>query len=578
MTKRAAGVSVLLATVPSGLKGDGFASLCSKSSDSQERKKPTEEEFLDCFRQNVADVIANAYKAEPELHHSLGGEITTSLCEDVFSLVSLQLEALQEYLNVSELSKTPKGTDMLLEGLRAIVDSLIKEQKTHRDKLLEDIESCCAAANDFIRMLEKTEEFLSDLQEEYAELAWNSSFDDDRDDEVPPVGLFHREISNLMTAYGHDAVYAVQYAHVFVLRTIKHSDIPKNLFSRDWEDVYTHNEVALSLIKTMEDFLYDFHNFLVDEMLYRKVVAVLIQAIVCFYVRCFIRKAERLRQKRPLSKLIKSKEQKFESGERALCRMMYDIDLFRNYFGQLVKQIPPLGKVVQDELSTLVVITECFALAITDPVTSQIEDLALVLHKRTGANANITRFLIMDIWMLGAPRERQPALDKKLRGMHDELMLMSLRMQWVPQRHKTKPALKGILLDETLKDVYDERLLQEQIPCGGSLVHNIKHQVKHQVVDRIRKPRPKRRTSSPPVPLEQVISYPRPLPNFSPYPNVDHDKFLENFHESFVEVLKLHNLKIFVTSSDELEPETRREVVNPLKEHRKASRSDHNRT
>lgn len=195
--------------------------------------------------------------------------------------------------------------------------------------------------------------------------------------------------------YGKDVVFAVQRAQIFVMSTIQKSAIPDDLFNRDWEDKYVYYEVSKSIVSTMDDFLSDFHKYLSNDFLYFKIVEALIRATVCFYIRTLVQKADKVRRK-CRSHPFGPAEPPFNSPTRAVLRMMYDIEIFTSFFDNIVKQSPALNKRVQDELSALVVLHECLNLTTTNNNESTLEEFILVLHKRTGGNAYVTKFLMQD--------------------------------------------------------------------------------------------------------------------------------------------------------------------------------------
>mmetsp|Transcript_12689 Transcript_12689/g.18656 ORF Transcript_12689/g.18656 Transcript_12689/m.18656 type:complete len:399 (-) Transcript_12689:2729-3925(-) len=299
----------------------------------------------------------------------------------------------------------------------------------------------------------------------------------DRNDEG--IVLMEKHYADLIAMYGNDAVFAVQRSQIFVMKNIQSSRIPGDLFSLDWEDCFVYNEVALSIIKTMEDFLYDFQSYLSGDFLYCKVVSTLIPAVVCFYIRCLVQKADNIRRR-------KRKEMGFHNPRRAALRMMYDIQVFETYFSNLVKQTPALSPVVQRELSALVIIHECLNIIIDErTTTSTLEDHILVLHKRTGANGYVTRYLIKDLWLLGSTKRSNKVLDETILFMQNELQLLSMKikeaekLKSVPKQQKE--ILLGLKLREVLAELYEHRIaIEKMTPCGpcARIVRKPKLQVK----------------------------------------------------------------------------------------------------
>jgi hypothetical protein len=88
----------------------------------------------------------------------------------------------------------------------------------------------------------------------------------------------------------------------------------------------------------------------------------------------------------------------------------------------LVNQLPELARLVDEELSVLVIIHECLILAIDNANVSAVEELTVVLHKRTGATVHVTRYIMKDLWLLVARHREQRRI------LHDTLQLLERRI------------------------------------------------------------------------------------------------------------------------------------------------------
>lgn len=455
-------------------------------------------------------------RANHPLHFSaVSGIVTSTLCEDVFFLVNVQWNVLHDYLTTSKLLGTEVGDILLVDGLLTIFRDLQYKHVHYRDNFLTDLECTCATANDFYRMMETAEEFWATLRRTYPKVLCQNG----------RASILFGEASDLLSLYSSDAVYAVQRAHMFVVREIHLSEIPAQLFSRDWEDVYTSSEVVLSLVKTMEDYLYDFHNFLCNDLLYRKVVDSLLRAMVCFYVTSLVRKADQARRRK--------KNEPFCNPPRALVRMMYDLELFRSYFENLTKEIPSLSRIVEEQLSILILVHECLGIAVGSTDESSLEEFIIVLHKRIGGNVDVTKHLLGDLWFLAAPPSQRKEIYNLFSLMEAELLIISLHMEETDGNapiNQQRDPLQGIKLVETLKDIYEERILQEQFSVCAPCVHAIKKVQKKQVLKarklEVRKP---------------LIRLNNPLREAG-----EHDQIHRNLKEKLAEVLKLQNLNAFV--------------------------------
>jgi hypothetical protein len=425
----------------------------------------------------------------------------------------MQWNVLHDYLKTSKLLGTEVGDTVLLDGLFSIFRNLQYKHIHYRDNFLTDLERSCATANDFYRMMDTADEFWATLRRAYPKVLGHHT-----------ASILNIEASDLLSLYSSDAVYAVQRAHMFVVREIHQSEIPSQLFSRDWEDIYTSNEVVLSLVKTIEDYLYDFHNYLCNDLLYRKVVDSLLRAMVCFYITSLVRKADQARRRK--------RNEPFSNPSRALIRMMYDLELFRGYFENLTKQIPSLSNMVEEQLSILVLVHECLGIAAGNTDDSSLEEFVIVLHKHTGGNVEVTKHLLGDLWFLAAPRSQRKEIYDVVSLMQAELQMISMRMEeMAPPLNQQRDPLLGIKLVETLKDLYEERILQEQFSVCAPCVHAIKKVRKELVVKK-----------------SQALEIHKPLirPDSSLNVPGEHERTRRNLHEKLVEVLKLQNLNAFV--------------------------------
>eukprot|EP00548_Thalassiothrix_antarctica_P006823 CAMPEP_0194141748 /NCGR_PEP_ID=MMETSP0152-20130528/11130_1 /TAXON_ID=1049557 /ORGANISM="Thalassiothrix antarctica, Strain L6-D1" /LENGTH=498 /DNA_ID=CAMNT_0038840477 /DNA_START=1 /DNA_END=1497 /DNA_ORIENTATION=+ len=366
-----------------------------------------------------------------------------------------------------EMANSEEGVALVMDCVLFIICNLRTLQAEHHDDFYHDIESSCAAGNDFMRMIDYFDQFIESVLNKYPALK-------KRKDKKKTTTVLEKESSELVAMYGNDAIFTVQRSQVYVMKIIHDSTIRDDIFSVEWEESFTCNEVALSIVQTMEDYLYDFHNFLSDEYLYQKIVAALVRAVVCFYIRSLLQKAENVRRRRRRNN--RTLETRFNSPTRAILRLMYDIQVFHSYFTNLVKQIPPLRDVVREELGALSIIYECINLAINDkdPTTGMLQDHILVLHKRTGASTNVTKYILQDLWLLVSSKSDRKKLNETFLQVHVELERMSTNIKendMLNSVPKSRDLLPGLLLKEVLAEFYELRIAQEKvvIPCAPCL-------------------------------------------------------------------------------------------------------------
>lgn len=466
--------------------------------------------FLSCC-------VARHHRTNHPLHYSaLSGVISSTLCEDVFTLVNTQWNILHEYLKASEILGTDLGETVLIDGLLCLFRNLWDMHVHYRDTFMTDLERSCATANDFYRMMETTEDFWATLGRTYPSV-----------NDSTRTSVLHDQVTNLVALYTSDAVYAARRAHTFVVREIHQSEIPSQLFSPDWEDLFTSNEVVLSIIKTMEDYLYDFHNFLCNDLLYRKVVDSLIRAMVCFYVSSLVRIADRARRR---NQLKRKQSTVFANPSRAVFRMMYDLELFRTYFENLTKELPSLGPVVEEEMSVLILVHEILNVATGSAGETSLEEFVIVIHKHTGGNVEVTRHFMGDLWLLAAPPSGRNEIFNVMSLMQAELEIVSLHMaeKSAGTPKNDRDPLKGIRLTETLHDLYEERILQSHFSVCAPCVHAIK---------KAQKEGARKKLSPEKVPLKLQIPQ-IPLHRHSE----NSEQVYRNVQEKLMEVLMLHNL------------------------------------
>lgn len=291
------------------------------------------------------------------------------------------------------------------------------------------------------------------------------------------TGLVEQEASGLLDRFGKDAVLASQRAAIYVLQSIQQSEIPHQLFTRCWEDELTHNEVAKALVRTYSDYLGDIRQSVSAEYLFHKVVGSLVRSTVCFYVQCLVLKADKVR----LSSKRRGKkrgEAAFLHPARVITRMTYDIQVFRDFFHGVAQHNSTLKRIVDSEFSVFTVLLECMTYAAGRGATDSLADLVLVIHKRTGANSDITRFFLCDIYVLMGKKNDHLLVESTIRRMRDDLDMVTARMSEKREAfhgaEMSTPESAHFRLDQMLKAVYEDRLLQERLSLCGNLIGEVR--------------------------------------------------------------------------------------------------------
>jgi hypothetical protein len=188
-----------------------------------------QDEFLVRTRVQTEEWITKVYNTNHETTQTKEGRLVTSLCEDIFSLAGVQLRTIRERLT--------RKSDALVMAVRLIFGMLRAKQIASKDKFLSDLESCCAAANDFQRMSEQVEDMVQEIIDH---------------SELPEylVEQLEEDCGTLVSLYSSDAVYAAQKVHCFIFEPIWEA-ISSDLFGPKWELELTHNELAMTVIRTL---------------------------------------------------------------------------------------------------------------------------------------------------------------------------------------------------------------------------------------------------------------------------------------------------------------------------------------
>lgn len=343
----------------------------------------TPDVFLHSFRIKASECLSNAYTAEHPIYRSREGRLTTSLGAELFALTGVLLDILDEYLSAGNLLNTDAGDAIIIDVMEFLILNLKYKQTHFRERRLQDVENCCAASNDFSGMVDTAEDMLSRVLNRY-QLT---------ESKRQAKTMLKKKIQDLISLYSSDAVYAAQMTYIFVFEPISDS-IERDLFSKCWEENFTQNEVALSIVRTIEDFFQDIETYLGSNFVAKKVLDALVSATVVFYVRCLLLKATRGDGYWHRIYLTC----KFEDPQRAMMRIQGDMDLMKNHFLGLTDRFPALARVIKQEFSILTTMYECACIG-AGMSTAEIEDFVPILHKTT-KHYDITRKVVTDLYSL----------------------------------------------------------------------------------------------------------------------------------------------------------------------------------
>ena len=357
--------------------------------------------------------LTNVYNADHANTQTTEGRLTTSLPEDVWALAGVQLRTIRERL-------TKKST-VLVDASSMVFRLMQLKQRETRDQFLVDLETCCAASNDFVRMTDQAEIVLTDLE---------STTDLSNENR----GTLEEVANELMRQYSNDAVYAAQSVHKYVFQPIE-EELADHLFQEEWEK-RGQSEMAQTLVRTIEDYMGDIEEWM-EEIMVRKAVDALIKASINFYIRRLLLKAGKKG----------AKESSFIDNQRALTQIGKDIDVIKGYFDGLVETFPALERVIESEFEVLRTLLDLLVVAAGfDEDASPIDYLPII--QKNIRDINITRLMIGDLWHLV-----NPAGEKEIYAVIDEneaqLKAFDFKEHHVDQEH-IDPSLQ---LDRVVIDV-----------------------------------------------------------------------------------------------------------------------------
>ena len=188
-----------------------------------------EDEFLLRTRSQVDRFLTKVYNMNQDSFYQINNtQIITSLCENIFSFVTLHLRTVRERLS--------NESDVIIMSACLIFSQLRQKQIRFRNNFVTSFESCCAAANDFQRMSEQCESIVSDLQSICGEETKKT--------------MLQENCDALVSLYSGDAVFAAQKTQYYIFEPIW-TNIANDYFGFKWEVDFTYNELSLKVVRTL---------------------------------------------------------------------------------------------------------------------------------------------------------------------------------------------------------------------------------------------------------------------------------------------------------------------------------------
>lgn len=353
------------------------------------------------------------------------GRLVTSLCEDVYALAGVQLRTIRDRLT--------RRSEALIQAVGVIFKNLYEKQISARESFCTDFETCCAASNDFIRMSEKCEEIIEDIQSE-ANMTREAQ------------EILEEQSAAILGLYSGDAVYAAQKTHIYCFEPIEEA-VSEELFGPDWESNLTQNELALTLVRTLDDFMEDLETFL-DEVMVLKAIEAQIASSVNFYIRSILKKAH------GHSSGMTGRNSCFGDNQIAISRMRGDIQVIREYFEGLAEEtMPTLKRVIEKDFSTLEAVVEILSIA-AGLSSSDIQDFVILLQKDV-RNIAFTKFVVGDLYYLVNPIEEKKVYEL-LDTIEEEMVAVAPTDEKAVTTAQERKTVPGIRLDMALAKHYSE--------------------------------------------------------------------------------------------------------------------------
>lgn len=342
------------------------------------------------------------------------GRLTTSLPEDLFALAGVQLRTIRDRLT--------KNSMVLVTACSNIFNKMKEKQIDCRDGFLMDLETSCAAANDFMRMAEQAEDI-------YNEILSTTMLSED--------GQTYLEDSanRLMIQYTNDAVFAAQHVTKFIFEPLE-EELADKLFSDEWEEM-TYNEMALTIVRTIEDYMADIEEWM-DELMVRKLVDGLVKASINFYAKHLLLKAEKKG----------NKDSVFTDNKRAISRIQSDIGVIRKYFEGMIETFPALGRVINEEFSFLKTLFGLLYIAHDDGDEPELFFVELQKYVR---NVDVVRFLVGDVYHLVNPKGEGPIYEVFEKHV-DEMRALESGDRHVDEHYTEKMLRIDLVLIDLLKE------------------------------------------------------------------------------------------------------------------------------
>ncbi len=198
----------------------------------------------------IDKLLTKIYNAKHDTFQTNKNSLYSSLGEDIFSLVGLHIRTILERL-------TPKSEELIVMTVCLLFSQLRSKQIQYRGRFSRDLDTCCAAANDFLRMSKQCEDLLDEILQFNNDQKHDNHTTRTTAATTTTITFSHKSVETLrescdmlVTLYSGDAVYSAQKVHYYIFKPIW-EEVADELFSIKWETELTYNELALKITKTV---------------------------------------------------------------------------------------------------------------------------------------------------------------------------------------------------------------------------------------------------------------------------------------------------------------------------------------
>ena len=245
-----------------------------------------------------------------------------------------------------------------------------------------------------------------------------------------------------MSLYSRDAVFAARKIHAYIITNIEEA-ILDTIFGTEWLHKLTHNDLALAVVRTVEDYMDGLQLYLSSVML-GKMLDALVQSVVLLYSKGLIGMAP---------KQVSSKKSIWKKdNQKALDRTAGDIAVMKNYFDCIAEEkstYPTLAHAVESRFEFLYILYELLSIA-TGCSSSTIHDFVQILHKYL-LDFQLTKRVVGDLVHLV-----NPEMEKRVYEIVDSIQHEPLLSATSDNAADERAIVPGLCLQKELTRVCNE--------------------------------------------------------------------------------------------------------------------------